>query len=248
MVIEADGASLLNGAPGETLALEVYAYAIDSSGAIADYFGQALRFELAKVIPLLDQTGLKFIGHLDLPPGDYNVRVLVRNAANGDYGLRSQPLVVPAFDRPLLLPPFFPEAPARWLMVRQTPRGGRQEASYPFLVRDKVYVPALRPVLAPAQQVALALMGCNLPAGEIKAKAQVLSAQGVDLGAGAFVIDGREPPDAEGAERLTATFQPPRELAPGEYQLVIVLTDAQGVAHNSATRFLVAAGRPGARG
>jgi VWFA-related protein len=251
VVIETDGASLLNGSPGESLALEVYAYAIDSSGAIEDFFGQRLRFELAKVIPLLDRTGLKFFGRLDLPPGEYNVRVLVRNAANGDYGLRNQSLVVPAFDQraPVLLPPFFPEVPERWLMVRQAPRGGQQEAPYPFVVREKIYVPALRPVLAPAQQVAVALMGYNLPVGDLKATARVVSAQGVDLGVGDFTIDGREPPDPEGTERLTATFRPPRGLEPGEYQLVIELTDAQGVAHDSATRFLVApAGPHGAHG
>jgi VWFA-related protein len=250
VVIETDGASLLNGNPGETLALEVYAYAIDSSGAIQDFFGQALRFELDKVIPLLDRAGLKFFGHLDLPPGEYNVRVLVRNAANGDYGLRNQPLVVPGFDHPapVLLPPFFPERPERWLMVHQTQRGGQQEAPYPFVVRQKIYVPALRPVLAPDQQVALALMGYNLPAGDLKATARVLSVQGVDLGVGDFTIDGREPPDAEGTERLTATFRPSRGLEPGEYQLVIQLTDAQGGTHDSVTRFLVGAAGHGARG
>jgi VWFA-related protein len=253
IVVEADGASLLSGSPGSTLALEVYAYAIDSSGAIQDYFSQSLRFELARVIPLLDRTGLKFYGHLDLPPGDYNVRVLVRNAGSGDYGLRNQPLVVPGAGRaePVLLAPFFPEVPARWLMVHEAPRGGQQGAiPYPFVVRDKVYVPSLRPVLAAAQEVALALIGFDLPPSGFKVEARVVAANGTDLGTGDFRIDGREPPDAGGAERLTASFRPPRGLEPGEYQLVIVLTDAQGVAHNSAARFLVAApGQgPGARG
>jgi VWFA-related protein len=253
IVIEADGASLLSGSPGNTLALEVYAYAIDSSGAIQDYFSQSLRFELAKVIPLLDRTGLKYYGHLDLPPGEYNVRVLVRNAASGDYGLRNQPLVVPGAGRaePVLLAPFFPELPARWLMVHEAPRAGQQgEIPYPFVVRDRIYVPSLRPVLTAAQEVALALIGFDLPAGGFKVEARVVAANGTDLGTGDFRIDGREPPDAGGAERLTASFRPPLGLQPGEYQLVIVLTDARGVAHNSAARFLVAApGQgPGARG
>jgi hypothetical protein len=261
VVVEVDGASLLNGSPGNALALEVYAYAIDSAGMIQDYLGQALRFELAKVIPLLDRTGLKFYGHLDLPPGDYNVRVLVRNAGSGDFGLRNQPLQVPAagHSEPVLLPPLFPEVPARWLMVHEAPRGGqggeggRQgEAPYPFVVRDRVYVPALRPVLAPAQQVALALIGFDLPAGELKVEARIVAASGMDLGTGEIQIDGREPPDAAGAERLTASFRPPRGLQPGEYQLVLVLTDAGGVAYHSSARFLVASGNasggPGARG
>ena len=36
-----------------------------------------------------------------------------------------------------------------------------------------------------------------------------------------------------------ATFRPPRDFEPGEYQLVIVLTDAQGAVHQSTARFVV---------
>ena len=251
VVIEADGATLLNGTAGDALAVEVYAYAIDSAGAIQDYFSQSLRFELAKVLPLLDKTGLKFFGHLDLPPGEYNVRVLVRNSGNGDFGLRNQGLVVPAVGKwaAQLLPPFFPERPGRWLMVHEAARGGAPEAlPYPFVVRHNVYVPALRPVLSADQQVAVALIGYDLPAGNLKAEARVLSADGTDRGLGELAIDGREPPDAQGAERLTATFRAPAGLQPGEYQLVVVFTDAQGATHNSATRFLVAPLGHGARG
>jgi VWFA-related protein len=250
VVIEADGASLLNGSGGDVLPVEVYAYAIDAAGAVQDFFSQSLRFELAKVIPLLDRTGLKFFGHLDLPPGDYSLRVLVRNAGNGDYGLSSEPLSVPAFDRspPLLLPPFFAENPGRWLMVRETAKDGDRDVPYPFMVRDRAYVPALRPALAAAQDVAVALVGYNLPAGALEARATVLSADGRDLGRGELTLDGRQPPDAGGAERLTATFRAPRGLEPGEYRLRIALVDAQGVAHDSAARFVVAAPGPRTRG
>jgi VWFA-related protein len=250
VVIEADGASLLNGTAGDVLPVEVYVYAIDAAGAIQDFFSQSLRFELAKVIPLLDRTGLKFIGHLDLPPGDYSLRVLVRNAGNGDYGLSSTPLSVPAFDRspPVLLPPFFAENPGRWLMVRETAKGGEQEVPYPFMVGDRAYVPALRPALAAAQDVAVALIGYNLPAGALEARATVLAADGRDLGRGDLTLDGRQPPDAGGAERLTATFRAPRGLEPGEYRLRIALVDAQGVAHDGAARFVVAAPGPRTRG
>jgi VWFA-related protein len=250
VVIEADGASLLNGTAGDVLPVEVYVYAIDAAGAIQDFFSQSLRFELAKVIPLLDRTGLKFFGHLDLPPGEYSLRVLVRNAGNGDYGLSSEALAVPAFDRspPVLLPPFFAENPGRWLMVRETAKGGEQQVPYPFMVRDRAYVPALRPALAAAQEVAVALVGYNLPAGALEARATVLSADGRDLGRGDLTLDGRQPPDAGGAERLTATFRAPRGLEPGEYRLRIALVDAQGVAHDSAARFVVAAPGPRTRG
>ncbi len=250
VVIEADGASLLNGTAGEVLPVEVYAYAIDAAGAVQDFFSQSMRFELAKVIPLLDRTGLKFFGHLDLPPGDYSLRVLVRNAGNGDYGLSSEAIAVPAFDRSpaVLLPPFFAENPGRWLMVRETARSGEREVPYPFTVGDRAYVPALRPALPAAQDVAVVLIGYNLPAGALEARATVLSADGRDLGRGDLTLDRRQAPDGGGAERLTATFRAPRGLEPGEYRLKIALVDARGVAHDSATRFVVAAPGPRTRG
>jgi hypothetical protein len=250
VVIEADGASLMAGGAGDALPAEIYAYAISSSGAVQDFFTQSLRFDLAKVASALRQGGIKFYGHLDLPPGEYNVRVLVRNGGTGAYGLRSQPLVVPAFAEPaaVLLPPFFPEAPGRWLMVRESGRGEQQTAPYPFVVQERAYVPASRPVLTAGQEAAVALVGYHLPAGSLKAEARVLAADGRDLGEGDLKIGRRENPDAAGEDRLSATFRPPAGLVPGEYQLVIVLTDAQGVAHNSATRFVVPALGQGANG
>jgi VWFA-related protein len=250
VVIEADGASLLAGTGGNALPAEIYAYAISSSGTIQDFFTQSLRFDLAKVAPALRQGGIKFYGHLDLPPGEYNVRVLVRNGGTGAFGLRSQPLVVPAFSEAaaVLLPPFFPETPGRWLMVRESGRGEQQSAPYPFVVQEKAYIPSSRPVLAAGQDAAVALVGYHLPAGGLKAEARVLAADGKDLGEGDLRLGGRENPDAAGEDRLTATFRPPASLVPGEYQLVIVLTDAQGVAHNSATRFVVPAPAQGAHG
>jgi VWFA-related protein len=254
VVIEADGASLLAGSQVDALPVEIYAYAIDSTGAIQDFFTQSMRLDLAKIGPVLRQSGLKFFGHLDLPRGEYNVRVLVRNGTTGAYGLRAQALVVPGFGQsgPVLLPPFFPEAPGRWVMVREAPREqadrSHEAAPYPFVVQERAYIPASRPVLAAGQETAVALVGYNLPAGGLKAQARVLAADGTDVGEGDLRIARRESPDAEGEDRLTATFRAPQGLQPGEYQLVVVLTDAQGVAHNSAARFVVPAPAQGARG
>jgi VWFA-related protein len=242
VVIEADGPTLLEGSAGAVLPAEIYAYAIDSSGSIQDFFSQSLRLDLATAAPALRRGGLKFFGHLDLPPGEYNVRVLVRNGVTGAYGLRSQPLVVPAFGEPaaVLLQPFFPEAPGRWVMVKEAPRQKQlAPPPYPFVIQERAYVPASLPMVPAGQEVALALVGYHLPAGVFQGRARLLAADGKDLGEGELKIGRRESPDAEGQERLMATFRPPRDFEPGEYQLVIVLTDAQGGAHQSATRFVV---------
>src|ERR1700726_1221846 len=180
VLIEADGPTLLEGSVGAALPAEIYAYAIDSAGAIQDFFSQSLRLDLAKAAPALRRGGLKFFGHLDLPPGEYNVRVLVRNGATGAYGLRSQPLVVPAFGEPaaVLLQPFFPEAPGRWVMVKEAPRQKQEAPPYPFVIQERAYIPASLPVVPAGQEVAMALVGYHLPAGAFHGRARLLAADG----------------------------------------------------------------------
>src|SRR6185295_3063753 len=84
IVVEVDGASLLAGAETGPLPTEIYAYALRADGSIGDFFGQTLAFDLAKVKDKLQASGLKYYGHLELPPGDWSLRVLVRNGRTGD--------------------------------------------------------------------------------------------------------------------------------------------------------------------
>jgi VWFA-related protein len=240
VLIEADGNSLLGapvvpaGAAAElaigTLPAEIYVYAMDKNGAVGDYFVQTLALDLAKVTPALRQAGLKFFGHLELAPGDYAVRVLVRNGLTGAFGARVEPLTVPDFaaGKPVLLSPFFPERPGKWLMVKERPRGEQSGAGYPFMAGDRAYVPASRPALVSGQQAALALVGWNWGPGELKAEARVLSFDGRDAGRGELEVTGREPGSELGPERLEATFRPPPGLAPGAYELAVTVTGASG--------------------
>ena len=97
VLVEIDGASLLAGRQPASLPVEIYAYALDEGGAVHDFFTQTVGLDLAKAGPAVRQAGVKFFGHLDLLPGDYSLRVLVRNAASGVSGLGWRRLHVPAF-------------------------------------------------------------------------------------------------------------------------------------------------------
>lgn len=249
VVVEVNGSALMNGSQGTTLPTEIYVYAMDSGGAIRDFFTQNLGLDLGKVAPALRQSGLKFFGHVDLPAGQYSLRVLVRNSATGAYGVRAVPVAVPAFAQPLpvLLPPFFPEPRGKWLMVREAPRGEQKSAPpYPFMARQEPYIPASLPSLASGVPAAVSLVGYNLPAGALKAEARVVAMDGKDLGAGELKVGEREQGGASGPDRLAATFRPPQGLAPGEYRLVVTLTDGQGAVQKSDILFEVAAA--GAKG
>jgi len=250
VVIEIDGASLLAGSQGAAAPAEVYVYALDDKGAVKDFFTQTMGLDLAKVGDSVRRTGVKFFGDLDLAPGSYSIRVLVRNGQTGAAGMRVASLDVPAFSAqsaPVLLPPFFPEPAGRWLMVREAnARAG--QVPYPFMARDQPFIPASRPDLLPDQAAAVSLVGYRLGAGQLTAQAMIMTADGKEAGEGKIEILGRDAATADGPDRLTATFQPPK-LQPGEYLLLVTVTNAQGGTETSVAPFVVraAAGhQPGA--
>jgi VWFA-related protein len=244
VLIEADGGTLLSGSSRAELPAEVYACAVGADGTIADSFGQVLRLDLRKSGTALRRGGLKFFGHLELPAGEYSVRVLVRNGDSGAFGKRSLAVTVPAFtaDRPVLLSPFFPEPAGRWAMVREPSRGEQRDVPYPFMVGHRAYVPASLPALAPGKNAAVALVGYNLGDGKLSARAVIQSADGRDVANGQFRLGGRESGGASRPAVLRAVFRPPH-LAPGDYRLVVTLSGPAGT-QTGISRFAIAA--PGA--
>ena len=236
VLVEVDGKTLKAGTEGWSVPVEIYAYAFDAQGQARDFFSQTVGLELLKVGAALDQSGLKFFGHLDLPPGTWAVRVLVRNAATGASGLKSVTVTVPEPGRPALLPAFFPEPSGKWLLVREARPSESQP--YPFLAGDQPYIPASLPDLAAGQEASVSLVGYHLRDGELRAEARVLTPDGREAGAGEIRVLERHGRGADGADRVSAAFQTPR-LAPGDYLLRITLTDGQGASESSITPFRV---------
>jgi VWFA-related protein len=248
VLVEIDGPSLLHLHQGNDLPAEIYVYALDAKGQVRDYIAQTLTLDMFKVEAKLLQAGLKFYGHLELPPGTYKARVLVRNGRTGFHGLRVADLEVPSFTgaAPVLLPPFFPEAKGEWLVAREAQRPGRRELPMPFRMGDQPFLPAALPILG-AGEARFALLGYNLAAeGDLQVRSQVLSADGREMQAGDLSLVSRAPGDA-GADRLELTFRPPA-LKPGEYLLRVTVIDAAGKAGTATTPFVVAAAAPGERG
>ena len=189
VIVEVDGKSLVAGTEGWNVPVEIYAYAFDAQGQARDFFSQTVGLELLKVGAALQQSGLKFFGHLDLPPGDWMVRVLVRNGATGAAGLKSVSLHVPEPGKPALLPAFFPEPAGKWLTVREAQP---ESAEYPFMAGEEPYLPASMPLLTPGQEIPLSLVAYHLLPGEVTAEARVRTADGRDAGAGRIRIVQRQ--------------------------------------------------------
>jgi VWFA-related protein len=220
VVMEIDGESLLADHSGERLPVEIYAYVSDAQGRMRDYFSHLVQLELAQARRILAAGGLKYYGHLDLPPGDYRVRVLVRNADNGRTGVQSLPLTVPRYDdhRPFLLPPLFIAAAGDWLLVRERTDEGGSSVVYPFTLEGEPYVPAARPVVDGEGGAELCVVGYNLGRGPLELEAHVEGADGSALAGGRVDLVERTATGIEGLDKLRARFEP-RGLAAGDYVL-----------------------------
>ena len=78
---------------GGTRKVEIMLYATAEGGAVRDSFLQTFEIDTHRVSPCLLDAGARFVGQLDLPPGDVSLRALVRIAGE-HVGLRVIPLTV----------------------------------------------------------------------------------------------------------------------------------------------------------
>lgn len=161
VVVEVAGSSFLGdrpaaGAPAAggpdrarkmMLDAQVFVYAMNEDGGIADFFSQAIPFDLARHGPSLERRGFKLFAPLLLPTGSYTLRALVRNGSRGHFGVASKHLQVAKTAPALRVPPALVDP--EWLLVRaeRTDLAGEGSAPDPLeLLRQAIS----RPDSAPA--------------------------------------------------------------------------------------------------
>ncbi len=226
-LLEIEGYSLLRGHLGPVVPTEVFAYAINEQGAVADFLGQTIELDLEKVRPALDSRGFKFVGHLNLDPGSYEVRVLVRNALTGATAMRIERLDVPAFEQPetVLLPPLFIEPDGMWLIGEEQSADGAS-TPYPLRFGRQNLIPAARPYLRSGIRIPILLLGHNLDRGALSGAGRLVPVDGSDALDLELTVQKRSETDVTGVERLAATIGP-SSAPPGDYRLEVTLRGAE---------------------
>ena len=242
VLVEIDGPSILASANGKTSVLDLYAYALDSNGQVRDFVSQQMGLDLERLEPVLRQRGVKFFGHLDLPPGQYTLRVLLREVATGRSTVQETALLVPRLgdQQSALLPPLFPHAMGEWLIVREQLRAGKAtDAPYPFQLDGQPFLPSSRPVISAGGQAELVLMAYNTQIEGRRLEGRVLDGAGTEVGVATLQKVGTAPGWQPGLEQVKARFQAAR-LQPGEYRLEVSLVDpGSGDTISSSIPFLV---------
>ena len=177
-----------------------------------DFFSRVVTLNLAGREDAFANTGLKYYGHLELDPGAYLVRVLVRNSVTGNTGVETVELRVPAFatGEPTLLPPFFEQESGSWFLVREQPADQYAKTTvYPFTVNGEPYVPAAAPRVQGGRDaggVEICLVGYNLAQGDLALQASVTDPNGTPVEGGKV-----QPPRAD-RNRHSGARQTGRDL------------------------------------
>lgn len=221
VIVEVEGKSLLEDAKATSLSAEFFVYAFDNQELIRDFAYQRVGFDLSKLHEKLMARGVKFYCTLNLPPGDYTIRVLVR-AGGSRNGFRSMPLHVPAAGEPSATMAFHDTG--EWVMVKAPDRAGARP--YPFSIEGKALIPSVVPVIAGGGPYDVAVLTYNVLADTLNVAAQIEDAAGAAQRAPLSLV-GRTSADDAGGVKLLFTFAPP-QLARGDYSLVVNLRQKDG--------------------
>ncbi|NIM89448.1 MAG: VWA domain-containing protein [Candidatus Aminicenantes bacterium] len=156
----------------KSVKLEIYGYAISSSGAFKDFFHQTITLSPQKVRKKLELYGVKYFDLHLLPPGDYKIKMIVRDKETGEIGSQIREISVPHYDKGelgLSGPVFIPPA-GDWVLSRgydpQNPTGRKKgfelPLDYPYIMDNKPFVPGVIPTLSGASPAQFFLRVYNL--------------------------------------------------------------------------------------
>ena len=242
VLVEVPGPVLAGGNSGR-VPLEVYAYAYDTENRVRDFFAQSVAVDLAVAGARLARGPFTYSGTLSLPPGDYRVRVLVRDGATGRMGLTAESVHVPDFSgkHPFLAAPLFLVEPDKGVFIRGRAPGAADPNPDLFVASAEGLVPSALPEVAPGTRSPVSVLAYNFAepgSNALRIGAQVLSAEGRPLKEGTIAVLGQSPADAAERRALLVGFTAP-DLAPGRYSLRLIVQDSAGRGAQASAPFLV---------
>ena len=222
------GPSQLGRERPKNLRADVFLYAFDRQGGIVDFFSQAISLDLGKLGDGFEQNGFRLYAPLLLAPGEYTLRVLVRDPKTGRSGVAKGATSVAAGDvKSALLPPMLPEKAEERVLVRGNRKDleGQTEPDYPFSFLSQVYAPAAGPKLTEKERLPLLIAGWGLQ--DLQIEARLLGADGQEVAPLVLTLSGQATITESGLIQQLAGFTVPEQLAPGNYQIEVVGKNAE---------------------
>lgn len=236
VVLEIPGAQLIEGAKAKSITANLFIYAFDDKRQVRDYMQQRIELDLGKTRDQLRATGIRYIGSLRLPPGDYSVKALVRVEETGRTGMRRAYVTVPEFEDKAVLAPLAVSDARKWITLVNPQRAN--EAAAVLSLSTGPFVPQARIALGPAAQQRVALMLYRLQPEAVTVTPTIIFADGTTQDAVVDVV-GSTHADAEGVSKLVVNFKP-QGLQKGEYTLRFTITaDGEAVPRIVALPFAI---------
>lgn len=225
VILDVPGQELLWGGKTGEAKGEIFIYAFDDNGVVRGFVHQEVTFDLSKVGETLRGSGFRYYGVLDLVPGDYAVKALVRNRETSRAGFARQDITVRPGDAAEVLSPMFLADAGDWLLIRQ-PESSETGREYPFAIGPTNFIPGTKPVLNNSEDYEVALFTYNVPVENLGLAASVRSSSG-EVQTAPVSLKGRTPADEKGAVKLLFSFRP-EDLSAGEYELQFTVKPADG--------------------
>lgn len=165
VVLEITGADLAKHAKNDRATTEVFVYAFDEDGVVRDSIYQRVTLDIAQVGERLRESGVRFYGTLDLSPGRYALKTLVRVAETDRKGYQRVDLVVPEAGDVAVVRPLFFADPGSWVMVKSA--ADDPKAPYPFVLGEDTFIPAAHATLRKGEPRLFTVFVYNADADEL---------------------------------------------------------------------------------
>ena len=234
--IQVPAAQLLSAAKNGKLPLEIYAYAFDASGRVADFSTQKAVLDVAQVKGRLEAGGLRYFAQLKVPAGVFRVRTLVREGDAGSMGFSATDVTVPDFSKktPYLVEPLSVGSGDGLVLHGKSARGGDAEG-FPYMAGANPFLPDSPPAAAAGKPLKLCLFAYSMgdPA-QVRIGGQLLDGAGKPIGDAKLSLIGHSNPDPLGKATYLLAWSP-EGITPGRYQIRILVQDPSSGSARQAT-------------
>lgn len=241
VLLQVDGRALLERQDRKPVALEVFGYAFDAEGRIADVMALDSAIDAAAE-PRVREKGLQLLTSFRVQPGRYDLRFLVRTKSTARSGALRHPVEVPAFDtsRLTLSAPLFTDDPAS-RPVQPVASRNNPQLEIPFRLGESPFTLEAAPVLRNDAAREVAVLAWNGSVGASGSALQV-TATLLDAAGRRLPVEATAPRlvgDPDGFQRFVLRLQP-KGVARGDYVLQLTFHDpASGVRETTSAAVAV---------
>ena len=165
VVLEIAGPDLIRHARNNRATTDMFLYAFDEQGIVRDSLFQRVTLDTAQAGEQLRAAGVRFYGTLQLPPGRYALKSLVRISETDRKGFQRVELEVPAEGDVSMVRPLFFAEPGSWVMVKAA--RDDPKAPYPFMLGADSFIPAARATLRKGEPRLFTVFVYNAGADEL---------------------------------------------------------------------------------